>query len=63
MALKHVENIKHQHLVIQESAVMIMQQVLRPVNQGLYLASSWVVNVTYAAREQPRISIHEYLFR
>ncbi len=63
VALQHVEDIQNQHLVIQEPAVVIMKQVLRPIHQGLHLASSWIVCVTNTAREQPGVRIHEDLFR
>jgi rRNA processing protein Gar1 len=63
VTLKHVEDIQDQHLIVQESAVVVVHQVLGPINQAFHLASSRIVSVPYASREQPRIGVHKDLFR
>jgi hypothetical protein len=62
MPLDGVEKVETEHLVVLEPAIVVAQQMLRPLFYW-YRASFGVVQVSNSAREEPRKGVGEYLLR
>jgi len=61
--LEHVEYVEAEHLVVEEPAVMVMEEMLCPNRRTFNLPTFLVINVSYPTRKEPGVCIDEYLLR